>query len=331
MKLWKKVLIGIGAVLVVLAIAGAVVFAQLRARFAGPEISEVTAADSATVTTTAGTLRGGESDGVFIFKGVRYATAPRRFEPAQPVEPWEGVVDATEYGPTSPQGAILGMGASGNGDGTSNDCQTVNIWTPGLDDEARPIMVWLHGGGFSTGSGNDAQYDGEALARSGNVVVVAVNHRLNLYGHLDLSAYGNQYRYSGNVGVMDIQMALEWLRDNAASFGGDPDNITVFGQSGGGAKVIALASSPYAADLISKGIVQSGATETMGASFATAEQSARLTEHLLENLGISPDNVEALQTVSDADLQAAAATALQQTADEFQIPAPLTDGYQMEW
>lgn len=192
-------------------------------------------------------------------------------------------------------------------------------------------MVWLHGGGFSTGSANEAQYDGENLSRSGDVVVVSVNHRLNVFGHLDLSAYGDKYEYSENVGITDIVDALEWVQDNIEAFGGDPDNVTVFGQSGGGAKVLALMTSPYAEGLFDKGIVQSGATETMGVRFNTQESSTALTGNILDILGITAENIEDIQTVPADELQAAAQQALQQTGEELQIPAALGGGYSMDW
>ncbi len=143
------------------------------------------------------------------------------------------------------------------------------------------MLVWLHGGGFSTGSANESQYDGEALAKKGDVVVVTVNHRLNVFGYLDLSAYGEKYRYSANVGMLDIVAALEWIQQNIAVFGGDPDNVTVFGQSGGGAKVLGLMTTPYADGLFDKGIVESGVTETVGVVFNSQEASTGLTENLL--------------------------------------------------
>lgn len=175
---------------------------------------------------------------------------------------------ADAYGPMSPQGGISGLGEAASQDGTDNNSQNLNIWTPGIrDGEKRPVMVWLHGGGFSTGSANEQGYDGENLSRSGDVVVVSVNHRLNVFGYLDLSAYGEKYKDSANIGMRDIVDSLEWIQDNIENFGGDPDNVTVFGQSGGGAKVLALMSSPEAKGLFHKGIVQSGATETMGVVF----------------------------------------------------------------
>lgn len=284
------------------------------------------------VQTTAGQVRGADQDGVLRYLGVPYAQAAERFVPAGDVELWEGVLAADTYGPMSPQGSISGIDGSSDQSGTDNNCQNLNIWTPGVGDgEKRPVMVWLHGGGFSTGSANEAGYDGENLSRSGNVVVVSVNHRLNVFGHLDLSAYGEKYQQSANVGITDIVAALEWIQDNIAGFGGDPDNVTVFGQSGGGAKVLALMTSPYAKGLFDKGIVQSGATETMGVSFNTQEASTRLTENVLKNLGISADNIEDIQTVSPEKLQTAATQALQQTGEELQIPAALGDAYAMDW
>lgn len=283
------------------------------------------------VKTTAGLVRGTEQNGTLRYLGMPYAQAAERFVPAGEVKPWEGVRLMDSYGNISPQGSLFGMGNNEDQPGTDNNCQNLNIWTPGADGEKRPVMVWLHGGGFSTGSGNEAGYDGANLSRSGDVVVVAVNHRLNLFGHLDLSAYGEKYRYSGNVGVMDIIAALEWIQDNIEAFGGDPDNVTVFGQSGGGAKVLAIMTSPYAKGLFHKGIVQSGATETMGVTFASKEASASLTQRILGSLDITADNIEDIQTVSSARLQEAANAALQATAEEYRIPAALGEGYSMEW
>ena len=284
------------------------------------------------VRTTAGLVQGTNENGIYRYLGVPYAQAEERFVPAEEAAPWDGVLVADSYGPMSPQGSISGVGGSGDQSGTDNDCQNLNIWTPGVNDgQARPVMVWLHGGGFSTGSANEAGYDGENLSREGDVVVVSVNHRLNTFGFLDLSVYGDKYQYSANVGMMDIVDALEWIQDNIAAFGGDPDNVTVFGQSGGGAKVLALMSSPYAEGLFDKGIVQSGATETMGVVFNSQEASTALTENILDILGITAGNIEDLQTVPVNELQAAATQALQQTNQELQLPAALGGGYSMDW
>lgn len=284
------------------------------------------------VQTKAGLVQGTMENGIYRYLGIPYAQADQRFVPAKEVEPWDDILLADHYGPISPQGSISGLGEAGDQTGTDNSCQNLNIWTPGIHDgEKRPVMVWLHGGGFSTGSANEEGYDGEALSSSGDVVVVSVNHRLNVFGFLDLSAYDDKYQYSANAGITDIVAALEWIQENIEEFGGDPDNVTVFGQSGGGAKVLALMTSPYAEGLFDKGIVQSGATETMGVRFNTQESSARLAEYVLENLGITPENLEEIQNVSVEELEAAAALALQQTGEELQIPAALGDAYSMDW
>jgi para-nitrobenzyl esterase len=286
-----------------------------------------------TVRVASGLVQGTDENGIYRYLGVPYAQVTERFVPVTEVEPWEGVFVADTYGMMSPQGSISGLGGDADQTGTDNNCQNLNIWTPTgtADGEKRPVMVWLHGGGFSTGTANDESYDGEALSRSGDVVVVSVNHRLNVFGHLDLSAYGEKYQYSANVGITDIVAALQWIQNNIEAFGGDPDNVTVFGQSGGGAKVLALMTTPYAEGLFDKGIVQSGATETMGVRFNTQESSTRLAENILDILGISPENIEDIQSVSVDELQAAANQALEQTGQELQIPAALGDAYSMDW
>lgn len=286
---------------------------------------------SSVVKTTAGLVQGTAQNGVLRYLGLPYAQATERFVPAGAVQPWEGVRLADSYGKISPQGALYGEGSSGNQSGTDNNCQNLNLWTPGADNAKRPVMVWLHGGGFSTGSGNDPGCDGANLSRAGDVVVVTVNHRLNVFGYLDLSEYGDKYQYSANVGMTDIIAALEWVHDNIAAFGGDPDNVTVFGQSGGGAKVLALMTSPYAKGLFHKGIVQSGATERMDLTFSSKEVSASLTRRILNSLNITADNIEDLQTVPAARLQEAANAALHATAEEYHISAAQREGYAMGW
>ena len=290
--------------------------------------------ETTTVETVRGKIKGFFCDDLYIFKGIPYARAERFCKP-QPLDPWEGELDATSFGyvcplltQERPSGELMVPHRYWLMD---EHCQNLNIWTPGLDDQKRPVLVWLHGGGFSTGSANEAGYDGENLSREGDVVVVSVNHRLNTFGFLDLSAYGDKYQSSTNVGMIDIVDALEWIQDNIAAFGGDPDNVTVFGQSGGGAKVLALMSSPYAEGLFDKGIVQSGATETMGVVFNSQQASTALTENILDILGITAENIEDIQTVPADQLQAAAAQALQQAGQELQLPTALGGGYSMDW
>ncbi len=293
-------------------------------------------ADKATTDTTAATeaglVRGNYDNGIYEYLGVPYAEAKEMFVKADKVTPWEGVFDATKYGDTSIQGALFGGAAAGVEDGTSNNCQNLNIWTPSINDgEKRAVMVWLHGGGFSTGSANSEECYGENLSRSGDVVVVGVNHRLNVFGHLDLSAYGEKYKNSENVGIQDIVDALTWVQNNIESFGGDPDNVTLFGESGGGAKVLALMTTPYAKGLFHRGIVESGATEGMGVYFSKKEVSAALGARILEKLNISPDNVDDIQKVSITELQTAATEAQQEIAEEYKVPVSIGEGYAYEW
>lgn len=210
-----------------------------------------------------------------------------------------------------------------------NNCQNLNVWAP-EHAEKLPVMVWLHGGGFSIGSAYASRdYNGENLAGTQNVVVVSVNHRLNVLGHLDLSEYGEEYRHSANVGIDDIVKALEWIQKNIAVFGGDPNNVILFGQSGGGAKILALMDAPYAKGLFHKGIIQSGATETVGVSFTSSEAGKAVAANMLSSLGISKDNISAIENVSYRDLMSAGDRALSAVVNEYRIPGPF-GGYSME-
>jgi para-nitrobenzyl esterase len=277
-----------------------------------------------------GTIRGAVNQGIYTYLGVPYAEAHQRFMPAEKVKHWDGVRSATEYGPVSPQSKLTGFPeAPGIQD---NNNQNLNIWTPGVDGEKRAVMVWLHGGGFASGSAQEVPaYNGENLSRKGDVVVVSVNHRLNVVGHLDLSAYGEEYKYSANVGELDIVDSLKWIQDNIASFGGDPNNVTLFGESGGGAKVLNMMSSPYAQGLFHKGIVQSGATESMGVNFTTLAASRRVGELTLRNLGITKDNIEAIQSVPYQKLVEESMKAQVETAGEFGLRGALTGQVSMDW
>lgn len=214
-----------------------------------------------------------------------------------------------------------------------NNCQNLNIWTPGINDgKKRPVMVWLHGGGFQAGSSAESTaYDGANLSRRGDVVVVSLNHRLNVLGHLDLSAYGKDYQYSGNVGILDLVNGLKWIRSNIAAFGGDPQNVTIFGESGGGAKVLALMTAPEAKGLFQKGIVESGAVESMGPYFMDKKASAEIAALTLKNLGLTKDQVEQLQTVPYDTLTAASDKALKEVGAEYKVPQALGSGYGMSW
>jgi len=282
------------------------------------------------VQTEFGSLQGGVSGGIYTYFGVPYAEARERFVPAEKVKPWRGVRKATGYGPSSLQSSVTGFPVP---HGTlDNNCQNLNIWTPGIDGKKRAVMVWLHGGGFSNGSAQEVPaYNGENLSKKGDVVVVSVNHRLNVMGYLNLSAYGGKYKYSENVGMLDIVDSLEWIQENIASFGGDPENVTVFGESGGGAKILALMTSPYAKGLFHKAIIESGASESTGVRFTSIDPSRRLGELTLKILGIAKDNVGAIQSVPYDKLVEATEKAKEETAAEFGIVNDFYGKVTMEW
>src|SRR5256885_6114271 len=182
------------------------------------------------------------------------------------------------------------------------DCLKVNVYTPGLDNARRPVMVWLHGGGFSSGSGNWLLYDGTNLARKEDVVVVGVNHRLNLFGFLFLAELGGEkWANSSNVGMQDIVAALGWIKENISAFGGDPNNVTIFGQSGGGGKVTTLMAMPSAKGLFHKAIVESGSTLKQ----MSKDEAQKTTDRVVSQLGLKPTQVAELQQVPIAKLLAA--------------------------
>jgi para-nitrobenzyl esterase len=270
------------------------------------------------VETAGGKLRGSSSNGIHSFKGIPYgaSTASRnRFMPSQSPEPWAGVRDALAYTgrawqlPNRPKRRPILETLLGPADTTpeGEDCLTLNVWTPGLGDGARrPVMVWLHGGAFGYGSGNRAVTDGANLARRGDVVVVSVNHRLNIFGFLHLGDLaGPAWAHSGNAGVLDLVAALGWVRDNIACFGGDPGNVTIFGESGGGGKVSVLLAMPAACGLFHRAIIQSGAAIRM----STRERANALAEAVLREVGLRSGECERLQALPAEQLAAAIAPA----------------------
>lgn len=321
----KKLLKVLSIILIIALVISAVAVILIR-QFMGWTPQDGVSSDGTIVDTLQGKLQGRENRGIYNFLGVEYAKAEKMFQPAKPIESWEGVKTAFEYGPASLQSGGFGNFITGNE--YSNNCQNLNLWTPGLDGEKRPVMVWLHGGGFTSGTANGTI--GENLALTQDVVVIGVNHRLNMVGHFDLSAYGEQYRDSANLGTDDIILALQWVQNNIEKFGGDPDNVTVFGQSGGGAKILALMTSPKAEGLFHKAIIQSGATETVGVRFTDKAASLDLTESVLRQLGITADNIDEINNVSYSDLMNAGSVALSEVAQKYQIPGPF-GGYGMEW
>jgi len=271
----------------------------------------ITTPTNAIVETSAGKIRGYVRNGIFTFKGVPYAATTAggaRFQPPAPVTPWTQVRASMSYGPVCPQPVRGGWAFDRLAflfdwdDGyPGEDCLRLNVWTPAADDRSkRPVMVWLHGGGYEAGSSQELpSYDGENLSRRGDVVVVSVNHRLNVFGYLNMAAVGGEkYARSVNVGMLDIVAALQWVRDNIGRFGGDAANVTVFGQSGGGAKVSTLMAMPSAQGLFHKAIVQSGSQLRL----ASADASAAQADAVLKELQAQGIGMEQLTQVPAARL-----------------------------
>jgi para-nitrobenzyl esterase len=270
------------------------------------------------VETASGRLRGARDAEICSFKGVPYGAStagPDRFRPPRPPLPWAGLRDALAHGgrawqlPNRPKRRPQLETLLGPADTTpeGEDCLTLNVWTPGLGDGGRrPVMVWLHGGAFAYGSGNRAVTDGANLARRGDVVVVSVNHRLNIFGFLHLADIGGvPWAHSGNAGMLDIVAALRWVGDNIEAFGGDPGNVTIFGESGGGGKVSVLLAMPQAHGLFHRAVIQSGAAIRV----STRERANALAEAVLKELGLGRGDCERLQTVPAERVLAAIAPA----------------------
>lgn len=301
---------------------------------------------TALVNTACGTLRGVRSNGVCAFKGISYGEptgGTGRFRPPRAKEPWTGVRDALALGPMCPQPygeteVFLRSDVMRLLDGAvdpppytmSEDCLVLNVWTPALGESTkRPVMVWLHGGGFTHGSGGAAWYDGENLARRGEVVVVTLNHRLGALGHLYLGAFGDEgFADSGNAGMLDIVAALQWVRGNIEAFGGDPSNVTVFGQSGGACKVYTLMAMPSAKGLFHKAIAQSGVIRTCQPVAGRRMEKARIAALVMGQLGLRPDQIDVLQTVPHTALVNALETVRQTIGDIWGmlVATPVVDG-----
>ena len=291
-----------------------------------------TSAKNTTVQTVSGPVAGYVDDGVFIYKGIPYAKAERFAAPEDP-DPWKEVRASRAYGPTCPQDKRAGWQDDNQAftmhwdDGfPGEDCLRVNVWTGGIgkSDAKRPVMVWLHGGGFRAGSGQELiSYDGTNLARDHGVVVVTLNHRLNVLGFLDLSAFGAKYAHSGNLGMMDIVKALEWVKANISAFGGDPSNVTVFGQSGGGGKVCTLMAMPSARGLFSKAIVQSGSiTELLSLKY-----SRRIGATTVQNLGLQPSRIDEITSIPYEKLLEAYNKALATVREEARKDGSLPENF----
>jgi len=255
------------------------------------------------VDTAAGTLRGtSERNGILVFRGIPYGAptgGERRFLPPQPAEPWAGVRDATQFGPICPQGGAVASQSLADQKTIgylppllqSEDCLVLNVWTPAADNGKRPVMVWLHGRGYAAGAGSEEWYNGADLARRGDVVVITVNHRLNAFGYLHLADLDSRFAGSGVAGLLDVVLALQWVRDNIAGFGGAPGNVTIFGESGGGAKVSTLLAMPSAEGLFHRAIVQSGP----GLQGVEPGAATDFAERLIAHLGLKTSELDRLQ------------------------------------
>jgi para-nitrobenzyl esterase len=303
------------------------VYATNDAIVVGPNI--------AVANTQSGKVQGFIHNDILTYRGIPYAKA-ERFQAPQPTDKWMQIRPALMYGNICPQSSVNPLDnfmSSGPHLKQNDDCLNLNIWTPSISDShKRPVMVWLHGGGFQAGSSiENYSYDGENLSRTGDVVVVSVNHRLNAMGYLDLSAYGKQYKNSANAGVMDLVAALEWVKVNIDQFGGDPSNVTIFGESGGGAKVLTLMATPAAKGLFHKAIVESGALEGMGMTLLTPKTTHRVAELTLHNLGIKANEVSKLNELPYEKIAQASDKALSQTAQEQKIPSVMGNGIGLMW
>ncbi len=285
------------------------------------QIELQTGKDVAVTNTESGKVRGFIRNGIYTYKGIPYAKAERFMAPTK-VDAWEGVRSSTMYGPVAP---LLTPTTSVMDESefvfdhdwgyTSEDCLRINIWTPSTDQKKRPVLFWIHGGGYTAGSSQELpSYDGENLSKKGDVVVVSINHRLNVLGFLDLSAYGEKYKTSANNSILDIVAALEWVKANISNFGGDPNNVTIFGQSGGGAKVNNLMAMPRAKGLFHKAINQSGA---MRANMLEKEVTQAIGAEVLSQLGLSASQVDSLQNIPFEQLSAASSKALKVVGEKM--------------
>ena len=254
------------------------------------------------VQTKYGKLRGFVTDSTYTFYGIKYADA-ERFQLPTPPKSWEGVKDALGYGYVCP---LMSQDKPGSGEmkvphrywPMDENCQYLNIWTQSLDTSAKkPVMVWLHGGGFAAGSSiEQVAYDGKNISQYGDVVVVSINHRLNILGYLDVSPFGEKYKNSANAGSADMVAALKWIHENIANFGGDPENVTLFGQSGGGMKVWTLMQIPEADGLFHKGIIQSGLLDMIGfgeSAFKGKVDGTDIVNAMMKEMGI--ETIEELE------------------------------------
>ncbi len=287
------------------------------------------------VTTTAGKVEGYFREGLYVFKGIPYAAPPvgeRRWLPPEPFKPWHGVRDAKKFNAIAPQNEQqMSIIRAPVHEPQSEDCLFLNIWTPGLDNAKRPVMVWIHGGGFTGGSGSGPGYNGTTLAKRGNSVVVTINYRLGALGFMNLNEVtGGKIPATGNEGLLDQIAALKWVRDNIAAFGGDPGNVTIFGESAGGMSVGCLLAMPQARGLFHRAIPQSGAASTA----QTIERAGQIAELFLQTVGIKANDIAALKALTPEQLVAAQGDFMMKVADSHpklgNLPfSPVIDGKEL--
>lgn len=260
------------------------------------------------VPTSSGDIEGLFEDSQYVFKGVPYAAPPvgdLRWLPPQPVKPWDGIRPAKEFGPIAPQNRTL-LGESlaylAVDEPYSEDCLYLNIWTPGIDDARRPVMVWIHGGAFIIGSGSQKMFRGNTLVKNCDVVLVTINYRLGCLGFMNLNELtGGKIPASGCEGLLDQIAAIEWVRRNIRNFGGDPENVTVFGESAGAMSIGCLMGMPAASGKFEKAILESGAANTVG----SLEESVAASKKLIEILNLKPGDIEGLRSADVGQLLAA--------------------------
>ena len=296
----------------------------------------VASADVAVTNTESGKVRGYTHNGIFTYKGIPYAQAERFMAPTK-AKSWTGVRSSMTYGPIAP---LLDPTTNVQDEGefifhhdwgyTNENCLVLNVWTPSISDgKKRPVMFWIHGGGFTAGSSQELpSYDGENLSKKGDVVVVSINHRLNILGYLDLSAYGDKYKGSANLSVLDMKAALEWVKANVSNFGGDPNNVTIFGQSGGGAKVNTLMAMPSAKGLFHKAINQSGSFRT---AMLEKTETQDIAAEVLSALGLKANQVDSIQKVPFEQLSAAGRKALAAVAAKMKAAGKPVIGFGLSW
>lgn len=263
---------------------------------------------STTVKTVYGEVQGEQLDKVFVWKGIPYAkppVGPLRFRAPKPPERWKGLRNATEFGPIAPQPKNEIMEFLGNSwENMNEDCLYLNVWSPKADEQKRPVLVWIHGGAFITGSGSEASYNGASFAEIGDVVVVTFNYRLGALGFLHLKELGGEtYATSGINGILDQVAALKWVKENIEAFGGDPERVTLFGESAGAMSIGTLLALPAAKGLFHQAILESGAS----ANVVSSQHATQITQQFLDILKITPENLSQLETTPVEQLVEASA------------------------